>query len=109
MQKKQEHVRRNTPSPAAPSNAMQFWKGRSELNARRTVSPWSQTRRSDMTDDLNAGFTGTPTEQPTGVRKAARTATDVVRRETSAVATGAREHPQTATTLVLGVGALAFA
>jgi len=62
-----------------------------------------------MTDDLNAGFTGTPTEQPTGVRKAAKTATDVVKRETSAVATGAREHPQTATTLVLGVSALAFA
>lgn len=59
-------------------------------------------------DELNAGFTGIPTEQPEGVRKIAKTATDAVKRETSALAVGAAEHPQTASTLFLGIGALAF-
>jgi hypothetical protein len=57
-------------------------------------------------DDLKTGFTGTPTEQPTGVRKAASDAVDAVRRETSAVAAGAAEHPHTATGLALTVGAI---
>jgi len=48
-------------------------------------------------DELNAGFAGTPTEQPEGVRKIAKTATDAVERQTSALAVGAAEHPQTAT------------
>lgn len=60
-------------------------------------------------EDLNAGFTGTPTEQPEGVRKMAKTASDVVKRETSAVAAGVAEHPSTATSVVLGIGMLAFA
>ncbi|MEZ2131335.1 MULTISPECIES: hypothetical protein [unclassified Sinorhizobium] len=59
-------------------------------------------------DELNAGFTGSPTEQPEGVRKIAKTATDAVKRETSALAVGAAEHPHTASTLILGIGALAF-
>jgi len=59
-------------------------------------------------DDLTTGFTGNPTEPPTGVRKVASDAVGAVRRETSALATGAAEHPHTATSLVLGIGALAF-
>ncbi|MGV2104063.1 MULTISPECIES: hypothetical protein [unclassified Rhizobium] len=57
-------------------------------------------------DDLTTGFTGTPTEPPTGVRKVASDAVDAVRRETSAVAAGAAEHPHTATGLALTVGAI---
>ncbi|WP_457584514.1 hypothetical protein [Ensifer canadensis] len=60
-------------------------------------------------DDLTAGFTGTPIEPPTGVRKAAKTASDAVKRETHAVALAAADHPHTATGLVLAIGALAFA
>lgn len=58
---------------------------------------------------LAAGFTGTPTEPPTGVRKVAKNATDAVKRETSVVAATAADHPHTATALVLAIGALAFA
>jgi alpha-D-ribose 1-methylphosphonate 5-triphosphate synthase subunit PhnH len=61
-----------------------------------------------MTEDLKAGFTGSPPEQPEGIRKVAQTATDAMRRETSAVAIGAAEHPHAATTLVLAISALAF-
>lgn len=61
-----------------------------------------------MAEDLKAGFTGSPIEQPEGMRKAARSATGVVRRETSALAAGAADHPHTATTVVLAIGALAF-
>ncbi|ULJ73325.1 hypothetical protein [Rhizobium gallicum] len=57
-------------------------------------------------DELNAGFTGTPTEPRTGVRKVARTATDVVSREANAVTVGAADHPYTATGLALTVGAI---
>lgn len=60
-------------------------------------------------DTLNAGFTGTPAEPPTGARKAARTAALAVKRETSAVAAAAANHPHTATGLTLAIGALAFA
>lgn len=60
-------------------------------------------------DDLSAGFTGRPTEPPTGARKAAKTATDVVSREANAVVVGAADHPYTAAGLALTVGALAFA
>ena len=59
-------------------------------------------------DELNAGFAGTPTEQPEGVRKIAKTATDAIERETGALAVRAAEHPQTASTLILGIGALTF-
>ena len=51
---------------------------------------------------------GIPREPATGVRKVAKNAVDTVRRETSAVAAGAADHPHTATGLLLGVGALAF-
>ncbi len=61
-----------------------------------------------MAEELNAGFTGSPTDQPESVRKAARTATDAVKRETNALAVGAARHPHTATTLVLAIGTLAF-
>jgi len=43
-----------------------------------------------------------------GVRKMAKNAVDTVRRDTSAVAAGAADHPHTATGLLLGIGALAF-
>ncbi|MEZ2128692.1 MULTISPECIES: hypothetical protein [unclassified Sinorhizobium] len=59
-------------------------------------------------DELNAGFTGTPAEQPEGVQKLAKTATDAVKRETRALAVGAAGHPHTAGTLIVGIGALAF-
>ncbi|MBZ9790540.1 hypothetical protein K9B32_10455 [Rhizobium sp. 3T7] len=59
-------------------------------------------------EELNAGFTGSPADQPEGMRKAARTATDAVKRETNALAVGVANHPHTATTLVVAIGALAF-
>ncbi|WP_113569864.1 hypothetical protein [Rhizobiales bacterium] len=60
-------------------------------------------------DELSAGFTDTPTEPPTGARKIVKTAADAVSREANALATGATEHPYTATGLTLTVGLLAFA
>ncbi len=62
-----------------------------------------------MAKDLKAGFTGSPANQPEGLRKATKDATSVIKRETGAVAAGAADHPRTATGLVLGIGALAFA
>ncbi|KAA1183995.1 hypothetical protein FP026_07960 [Rhizobium tropici] len=62
-----------------------------------------------MTDELSAGFTGTPAEPPTGVRKVTKDAKDAVVRESTAVVAGAAEHPHTATGIVLTIGALAFA
>ncbi|MQU69062.1 hypothetical protein [Sinorhizobium meliloti] len=59
-------------------------------------------------DELSAGFTGTPTEPPTGARKVAKTASDAVSREANAAVVGAADHPYTATGLALTVG-LAFA
>ena len=59
-------------------------------------------------DELSAGFTGTPTEPPTGVKKVAKEATDAVSREANAVVVGAADHPYTATGLALTV-AIAFA
>jgi hypothetical protein len=59
-------------------------------------------------DNLNAGFTGTPSEEATGLRKVAKTATDAVVRESGVVAAGAADHPQTATTIALTIGAVAF-
>jgi len=58
--------------------------------------------------DLNAGFTGSPVEQPEGLNKAAKSAANVVKREAYAVASGARDHPQTASALLLGTGIVAF-
>lgn len=46
-----------------------------------------------MPDELSAGSTGKPTEPPTGARKVAKDAGDAVVRESTAVATGAAEHP----------------
>ncbi|MDX2385133.1 hypothetical protein GOD60_14170 [Sinorhizobium medicae] len=62
-----------------------------------------------MANELSAGFTGTPTEPPTGARKVAKTATDAVSREANAVVVGAADHPYTATGLAVTVGAVAFA
>ena len=59
-------------------------------------------------ENLNAGFTGTPAEQPEGLNKAAKSAATVVKREAYAVASGARDHPQTASALLLGTGIVAF-
>ncbi|MBB3318764.1 MULTISPECIES: hypothetical protein [unclassified Rhizobium] len=61
-----------------------------------------------MAEDIKAGFTGSPSDPPEGLRRAAKTATQAVRRETTALATGAAAHPQTATSLLLGIGAIAF-
>ncbi|MGZ2486282.1 hypothetical protein ACVITL_004867 [Rhizobium pisi] len=58
--------------------------------------------------NLNAGFTGTPAEQPEGLAKAAQSAATEVKREVYAVASGARDHPHTASALLLGTGILAF-
>ncbi|NVD41795.1 hypothetical protein HT585_23280 [Ensifer sp. HO-A22] len=60
-------------------------------------------------DELSAGFTGTPTEPPTGARKIAKTATDAVSREANALAAGAVQHPYTATGVTMTIGLLAFA
>lgn len=72
-------------------------------------SPFHRRRRNIMTDELSAGFTGTPAERPTGVHKMAKDAQDAVVRESTAVVAGAAEHPHTATGIVLTIGALAFA
>ncbi|ANL69326.1 hypothetical protein AMC82_PD00368 (plasmid) [Rhizobium phaseoli] len=58
--------------------------------------------------DLNAGFTGKPVEQPEGLAKAAQTAASGVKREVYAVTVGARDHPHTASALLLGIGIVAF-
>jgi len=58
--------------------------------------------------NLNAGFTGTPAEQPEGLAKAAQSAATEVKREIYAVASGARDHPHTAGALMLGTSILAF-
>ncbi|MGR8928133.1 hypothetical protein ACU8LZ_34370 (plasmid) [Rhizobium leguminosarum] len=58
--------------------------------------------------NLNAGFTGTPTEQPEGLTKAAKSAAKEMKREAYAVASGAREQPYTASALLLTTGILAF-
>ncbi|MBY5398897.1 hypothetical protein AB9F46_24980 [Rhizobium leguminosarum] len=63
-----------------------------------------------MTDkqNLNAGFTGTPTEQPEGLTKVAKSAAKEMKREAYAVAFGARQHPRTASALLLTTGIVAF-
>jgi hypothetical protein len=56
-----------------------------------------------MTQDLNVGVTGTPSEPATGVRRVANSAVDAMKRETRAVVSGAAEHPHTATGLLLAL------
>lgn len=63
----------------------------------------------DKDNELRAGFTGKPTEKPAGIKGKALTAANVVKREGNSVIAGATDHPHTASTLLLGVGALAFA
>ncbi|TAX23457.1 hypothetical protein [Rhizobium leguminosarum] len=58
--------------------------------------------------NLNAGFTGTPTEQPEGLTKVAKSAANEMKREAYAVASGVREHPHTAGALLLTTGIVAF-
>ncbi|WP_082929077.1 hypothetical protein [Rhizobium aegyptiacum] len=58
--------------------------------------------------DLDAGFTGTPVEQPEGLAKVAQSAASGVKREVYAVTTGARNHPHTASALLLTTGFVAF-
>ena len=58
--------------------------------------------------DLRAGFTGTPAEKSDGIKGKAIAAADAVKREGNAVVTGATDHPHTASTLVVGIGALVF-
>lgn len=64
----------------------------------------------DMADkqNLSAGFTGTPAEQPEGLTKVAKSAAKEMKREAYAVASGAREHPRTASALLLATGVIAF-
>ena len=61
-----------------------------------------------MANELNAGFTGRPANRPKGIRKAASNTASAVKREAQAVATGAADHPHTASSLVVGIGVLAF-
>ncbi|NLS06381.1 hypothetical protein HGP14_24025 [Rhizobium sp. P32RR-XVIII] len=61
-----------------------------------------------MTNDPEAGFTGSPSEKPEGVRKVASDTANAIKREANAVVAGAADHPHTASTLILGIGALAF-
>ncbi|MDE1996632.1 MAG: hypothetical protein KGI75_29305 [Rhizobiaceae bacterium] len=61
-----------------------------------------------MAQELEAGFTGSPVEKPEGIRKVASDSAAVVKREAQAVATGAVDHPHTASAIVLTVGAVAF-
>ena len=61
-----------------------------------------------MTNELNTGFTGRPSDKPEGIRKAASNTASAVKREVQAVATGAADHPHTASSLVVGIGMLAF-
>ncbi|MDK4737877.1 hypothetical protein ACXHXG_08070 [Rhizobium sp. LEGMi198b] len=56
---------------------------------------------------LNAGFTGTPVEQPEGVKRAVKSATSMAKREAQAVAIGAQEH-QTTTATIVAIGAIIF-
>ncbi|MGR9356046.1 hypothetical protein [Rhizobium leguminosarum] len=58
--------------------------------------------------NLNAGFTGTPTEQPEGLTKVAKSAAKEVQREAYAIVSGVREHPHTASALLLTTGIVAF-
>ncbi len=59
--------------------------------------------------DLNAGFTGTPVEQPGRIGpRPAQSAASRVKREAYAVTAGARDHPHTASALLLGIGIAAF-
>ncbi|MBX4910004.1 MULTISPECIES: hypothetical protein [Rhizobium] len=58
--------------------------------------------------DLDAGFTGTPVEPPEGLAKVAQSAASGVKREVYAVTAGARNHPQTASALLLTIGIVAF-
>ncbi|MBX4893220.1 hypothetical protein [Rhizobium bangladeshense] len=58
--------------------------------------------------DLDAGFTGTPVEPPEGLAKVAQSAASGVKREVYAVTTGARNHPHTASALLLTIGLAAF-
>ncbi|MBX4870451.1 hypothetical protein [Rhizobium bangladeshense] len=58
--------------------------------------------------DLDAGFTGTPVEPPEGLAKVAQSAASGVKREVYAVTTGARNHPHTASALLLTIGLVAF-
>jgi len=61
-----------------------------------------------MANQLNAGFTGRPANKPEGIRKAASDTASAVRREVQAVATGAADHPHMASSVVVGIGVLAF-
>ncbi|MET0445175.1 MAG: hypothetical protein ABW151_11430 [Pseudorhodoplanes sp.] len=61
-----------------------------------------------MAKELAAGFTGSPADKPEGIRKAAANSVSTVKREAQAVAIGAADHPHTATTVILAIGALAF-
>ncbi|WFU10941.1 hypothetical protein QA646_08920 [Rhizobium sp. CB3090] len=60
-----------------------------------------------MPDELNAGFTGKPVEQPDGIKRAMKSATSVAKREAQAVAVGAQEH-QATSAMILGIGAIIF-
>ena len=59
--------------------------------------------RDDKT--LHAGFTGSPADRPEGFKKAAA---DLVKSEAGAVGAVAADHPHTASTLLIGITALAF-
>lgn len=61
-----------------------------------------------MANELEAGFTGSPVEKPEGIRKVASDTASAIKREAKAVAVGVTDHPQAASSLILGIGAAAF-
>jgi hypothetical protein len=59
-------------------------------------------------DELHAGFTGNPVETTGSMTEKARSAIATVKDEAGAVSAAVADHPQTTTTLLLAISALAF-
>ena len=57
---------------------------------------------------LHAGFTGSPVEKEDGIKGKAKSAAAMVKSEADAVSAVAVDHPHTASTLLIGISALAF-
>jgi hypothetical protein len=57
---------------------------------------------------LHAGFTGSPVEKEDGIKGKAKSAAAMVKSEADAVSAVAADHPHTASTLLVGITALAF-
>lgn len=57
---------------------------------------------------LHAGFTGSPLDKQDGLKGRAKNAAALVKSEAGAVSAVAADHPHTASTLLIGISALAF-